>query len=256
MVRIILWINFALILLCGVNQICFAEDYYLQHAVGWHWYDDPKEKEEIKNLNVNPTNNDPNKIVETAKKKITTALNKVIAEPTIENLEKYIELQEELSNRAEKVADLWQQVLLKNPELNYALSHPTNNVALQAYHEQESKEKDNAIKLFARKTGLFFFYRSTCTYCQRFAPILKNFAKRNGMTIVPITLDGVPLPEFPDSKTDGGQAAQFHVTVTPSLFAVNPYTQKAFPVAYGLTSETELRDNIYKIVTRYEGEKL
>jgi hypothetical protein len=44
------------------------------------------------------------------------------------------------------------------------------------------------------------------------------------------------------------------VTVTPSLFAVNPYTQKAVAVAYGLTSETELRDNIYKLVTQYQGQ--
>ena len=188
-------------------------------------------------------------------KKITTALNKVIAEPTIENLEKYIALQEQMGDRAEKVANLWEQVLLKNPQLNYSLSHPTNNVALQVYHEQESVEKDKAIKLFAKKTGLFFFYRSTCSYCKHFAPILKNFAERNGLTVIPITLDGISLDEFPNSKVDSGQSAQFHVTMTPSLFAVNPYTQKAFPVAYGLISETELRDNIYKIMKQYDGER-
>jgi conjugal transfer pilus assembly protein TraF len=65
-------------------------------------------------------------------------------------------------------------------------------------------------------------------------------------------MDGIPLPEFPDSRTDSGQAKTFKVTVTPALFAVNPYTQKAFPVAYGLTSETELRDNIHRLMTQYK----
>lgn len=252
MTRRLIKLMFFLLLL--VNRVAFADDYYSQHAIGWHWYDDPTEKKEIKNNSADNKNEkqDPNTVVETARKRITTALNKVIAEPTIKNLQQYLALQEQLGDRAEKVAELWQQVLLKNPELNYSLSHPTNNVALQVYHEEQSKEKEEALKLFSKQTGLFFFYRSTCKYCQRFAPILKSFAKRNGITVIPITMDGIPLPEFPNSKSDSGQSIQFHVTMTPSLFAVNPYTQKAFPVAYGLTSETELRDNIYKIMKLYE----
>lgn len=244
------------LLALGVQGIAFAGNYYTDHAIGWHWYDDPKEeKKSIKKPDPQINQKDPNVVVANARKKITTALNLVIAEPTIENLERYIVLQEELGNRAEKVADLWEQVLLKNPELNYSLSHPTNNVALQVYHEEESKKKEEALIKFSKETGLFFFYRSTCSYCRRFAPILKNFAERNNITIIPITLDGISLPEFPQSKTDTGQATQFHVTTTPSLFAVNPYTQKAYPVAYGLTSETELRDNIYHIMTRLIGGK-
>jgi len=246
-----LLINLMLVLIFGTQEVCFAEDYYSQHAVGWHWYDDPKEQEEIKQPNNHPEQNDPNVIVDNVRKKITTALNKAIAEPTMENVEQYIALQEQLNNRAEKISNLWEQALLKNPQLNYSLSHPTNNVALQVYHEEESQKKENAIRLFANNTGLFFFYRSTCPYCRRFAPILKNFSEHNGITVIPITLDGISLPEFPDSKIDSGQAAQFHVTMTPSLFAVQPYTHKAFPVAYGLTSETELRDNIYNIMSKY-----
>jgi len=240
--------NLMLISLCENNAICFAANYYSEHAVGWHWYDDPREQKKIKKPVNSIIQNDPDVIVASARKKITTALNKVIAEPTKENLRKYIILQEQLSNRAEKVSELWQQVLLKNPAINYSLSHPTNNVALQVYHEQESGEKEKSVKLFAKQTGLFFFYRSTCAYCKRFAPILKSFAEHNSITVIPITMDGIALPEYPASKTDSGQAVQFHVSMTPSLFAVNPYTQKAYPVAYGLTSETELRDNIYKIM--------
>lgn len=247
--KIKLLINLILIFIVGTQEVCFSEDYYSEHAVGWHWYDDPKEQGKIKNPANRPEQNDPNAIVNNIRKKITTALNKVIAEPTIANVEQYIALQEQLNDRAEKVSNLWEQALLRNPQLNYSLSHPTNNVALQVYHAQESQKKENAIRLFANKTGLFFFYRSTCAYCQRFAPILKSFSEHNGITIIPITLDGISLPEFPHSKIDSGQAAQFHVTMTPSLFAVNPYTQKAFPVAYGLTSETELRDNIYKTMS-------
>lgn len=235
----------------GISQMCMAYDYYSEHAVGWHWYDDPKKSVTVKKKVSLSHSVDPNMAVNAARQKVTTALNRVIVDPTEDNLAEYLRIQEELSNRAEEVGNLWQQVLLKHPELNYSLKHPTNNVALQVYHEEESKEKDAAIRQFSKQTGLFFFYRSTCSYCKRFVPILKNFTEHYGITLIPITLDGVSLPEFPHSKINTGQAASFHVTVTPALFAVNPYTEKAYPVAYGLTSETELRDNIYKIMTRH-----
>lgn len=247
---------FLLVLLMS-SMTVWAGDYYSQHATGWHWYDDPKEekatKKTIEKENASQVNNDPNTVVADAKKRVKTALNQMIAQPTSDNVRNYIALQEQLSDRAEKIANLWEQVLLKNPNLNYGITHPTNNIGLQVYHEQESVQKDQALKIFSEKTGLFFFYKSTCPYCKRFAPILKSFADKNGMAIIPITLDGIALPEFPNSKTDTGQAAQFKVSVTPAVFAVNPYTQKAFPVAYGLTSETELRDNIYKIIKNDHG---
>jgi hypothetical protein len=45
------------------------------------------------------------------------------------------------------------------------------------------------------------------------------------------------------------------VTVEPSLFAVDPYTHRAFPVAYGLISEEELKQHIINIVRQREGAK-
>lgn len=237
-----------------INQRSYAHEYYNEHAIGWHWYDDPQE--DIVKKNKEKTlerSSDPNTIVSDARQKIKTALNMMIVNPTVENVEHYIALQEELNNRAEKVAEVWQTALLKNPALNYSLHHPTNNIGLQVYHEKESQEKEEVIQKFAQKAGLFFFYRSTCQYCQRFASILKNFASRNNISIIPITLDGISLPEFRYSKIDNGQAFQFQMKATPAVFAVNPSTGKAFPIAYGLTSETELRDNLYNIIKRYKG---
>lgn len=230
----------------------FANDYYSQHETGWYWFDDPAQNQ-TKNSTVQPTKeNDATKSVEDSRKILKESLDKAIIDPTPENVERYIALQNQMSERANKFANTWQQVILNHPELNYSISHPTNNVALQVYHENESKEKDVVLDQFAQHSGLFFFYRSTCPYCQRFAPILKHFAEAHHIVVIPITMDGISLPEFPDSKQDSGQAEKFHVTVEPSLYAVDPLTQKAYPVAFGLTSETELQNNIYNIMTHYQ----
>lgn len=230
----------------------FAEDYYTQHETGWYWFNEPVQKE-IKSPTESTSNdNDPTESMNNIRKTVKRALDQAIIDPTPENVERYTALENQVSERSNQFANVRQKVLLNHPELNYSISHPTNNVALQVYHENESKQKNTALEEFAKHSGLFFFYRSTCPYCQRFAPILKNFAEMHHIEVIPITMDGISLPEFPHSKIDSGQAAQFNVTVEPSLYAVDPKTHKAFPVAFGLTSETELLNNIYNIMTHYQ----
>ncbi len=138
--------------------------------------------------------------------------------------------------------------LLNQHELENTLSHSTNDAHLQAEYDQES-----IIKELAKKNGLFFFYRSTCPYCKRFAPVVKRFAETYGIVVVPITTDGISLPEFPHSYINQRQSERFHVTVEPALFLVNPYTHQAVAIAYGLVSEAELRKNILDVAMHIGG---
>ena len=112
---------------------------------------------------------------------------------------------------------------------------------------EQKADEDQAIALLAQHSGLFFFYRSTCPYCQRFAPIVKDFSARYGIAVLPITTDGISLSDFPNSQVDAGQAAKFRVDVEPALFTVDPYRQKIIPVGYGLMSEDALRTRILAI---------
>lgn len=244
--------NCLVILIVVWSTVSHAESYYENHETGWYWFDDPSTKTDSPKHSQAVTKPTPGEKVDEVKKTIKEALDQAIIEPTPQNVEKYITLQNQMSQRANQFANTWQEVLLKHPELNYSISHPTNNVALQVYHENESKKRNVVLEKFAQHSGLFFFYRSTCPYCKRFAPILRHFADVNHITIIAITMDGIALPEFPDSKHDNGQAEKFHVTVEPSLYAVDPSTQKAYPVAFGLTSESELQNNIYNIMTHYQ----
>jgi conjugal transfer pilus assembly protein TraF len=242
-----------LALLCFICcAVAHANNYYANHETGWYWFNDPAPKQVSPSKEKTEKDTNPAEKVEAVKKTIKEALDQAIIEPTPQNVEKYITLQNEMSQRANQFANTWQEVLLKHPELNYSISHPTNNVALQVYHENESEQKNDVLQKFAQHSGLFFFYKSTCPYCQRFAPIVKHFAEVNHVTIIAITMDGISLPEFPNSKHDNGQSQKFHVTVEPSLYAVDPTTQKAYPVAFGLTSESELQNNIYNIMTHYQ----
>jgi len=249
MVRI--FIILGLILLNGIAVADSEADYYQEHAKGWHWYDDPAPEVQPKKPAAKPA--DPVEQMNAIRATIRRALAKAIIEPSAENVEKYIATQNALSEQANQFANSWQQVLLNHPDLDYTLTHPTDSVALQIYKQEKQKQKDAAIAKLANESGLFFFYKSTCPYCQQFAPVLKAFAERYGLTVVPITMDGISLPEFPNSLIDRGQSRKFNVQVEPSLFAVNPYTQQAYPIAYGLVSEDYLQQRILDIATHFRG---
>ncbi len=236
------------ILLLPINVL--ADDFFAHHETGWYWFDDPKDDQ--KNYQSQSRAISPEEQILLARQKIKNAIDQAIIDPTPENVEKEIILENQLSERSNIFADVRQQVVLNHPELNYSLIHPTNNSALQVYHEKESLKKIDVIKEYAKYSGLFFFYRSTCPYCRRFEPILKHFSETYHIKVLPITMDGISLPEFPQSRTNSRQSTQFNVTVEPSLYAVDPNTGKYFPVSFGLTSESELLDRLYNILTRYK----
>jgi conjugal transfer pilus assembly protein TraF len=243
-----------------------ASTYYNQHAIGWHWYNEPKEKKanrekrddkKVIEAELEQEPSDPVAEMKAVKAKVEYALDKAILYPTTQNIGNYIKLQNEVSDRAERFSKVWQLVLLEQPGLNYALKHPTNNLARQVYSDVHYKKEEEAIKKLSKQSGLFYFYKSSCPYCQKFAPIVKNFSEQYGISIIPISLDGDPspfLPEFPNSQIDKGQAAKLNVTVTPALFSVNPKTRKVIPIAYGLISQEDLRQRILDVATNFNEE--
>jgi len=226
---------------------------------GWHWYQekltspDPEEKA-APDSDDSISSNDPIERMKEVQKTVKRALDEAVLNPSEENVRHYIMLQNQMMQQAGKFTHYWQAALLEHPSLDYSIKHPTNSLGRQVESDAQMKSEEAVLNDLAHTSGLFFFYRSSCPYCRKFAPIIKSFSDRYHIPVIAITTDGVSLPEFPDSVTDQGQSARFHVEVEPALFTVNPYTHKAYPVAYGLTSESEIRSNLLKIATHYQGD--
>lgn len=227
-----------------------ADNFWEEKAVGWHWYQDSVEDKPGSNNVAVMT--DPISAMESLQHQVKQTLDLAILNPTEENIRNYIALQNQLGDRAQHFADVWRSVLLHYPELDFSLQHPTNNLAKQIDLDNSRRQENIAIQQFAQRNGLFFFYRSTCPYCQRFAPIIKDFSKRYGLAVVPITTDGISLPEFPESHIDQGQAGRLKVTIEPALFTADPKTHRIIPVSYGLLSEDELRERLLAIAQQSE----
>lgn len=253
------WLYLATINSCFIFPLSYASasvTYYSAHTQGWYWYKDPTQQNKKVSSAQVLENQTPSVRMKQLHTMVNNALDNAFFNPTPSNVKQYMVLQNLISNRAALFTERWKQVLIKDPTLDYSLKHPTSTQGRAVYLAHYQRTEDAAIVAFAKHDGLFFFYRGDCPYCHRFAPILKTFANRYRIRVIPVSMGAGFLPQFPHSRVDKGQAALLHVQVTPSLFAVNPNTKKIIPVAYGLMTYEALRQRILAIVTQFKGSLL
>ena len=166
-----LWV----ILFCLLSATAFAKDdtYYDERAEGWHWYDDPADEvvetktpqaEQTPSVSATDEMKALQKILEETK-------NKAVLYPTEENIANYVMIQNQIMNHSRDFAKGWQAMLVNSPDLNYQVSHPTNQVGRQVYLDEKSETQDKSIHEFFKDKGLYFFFRSTCPYCH----VLRQF---------------------------------------------------------------------------------
>lgn len=184
------------------------------------------------------------------------ALNQAILTQTPEAHLKERLLHVLFTDMAESYQDSAQSFVEHNPKVNYLLRHPVDHAARRAHDIRQDVMRDQNIKNLSREHGLFFFYAANCPKCQAFAPTLKRFAERYGFTVLPISVDGGVLPEFPETKLNQGQAQNLNVRALPAVFAVNPKLQPLQPilVGYGNISVKALSDQLNKHYLQQTGQ--
>jgi len=133
---------------------------------------------------------------------------------------------------------------ITTPSLDETLVHPVDQNARHLYYAAHHQDLEKQIKKLASEYGLFFFFRKNCAYCHHFAPIVKRFAQKYGWSVLPISLDGGTLPEFPNSKQNNGIAERLNIAHVPALIALHPKTGQLIPLAYGLVSESEIEQRV------------
>jgi conjugal transfer pilus assembly protein TraF len=226
--------------------------------LGWNYYCDRKvpKKQHIKPLSQKKDN-----MVRKTEEKLTLGqkaasirkniqkrqqelLDIAIYFPSEENTKNYISfLQKNISDPASTFAAYTERTVNKNPDINYSLKRPVNNIGTRIFNDNLNQIKDQKIKNLHKKYGLFFIYRSDCPYCHAYAPIIKRFAQDNNLMIKAISMDGGILSEFPNSKINNGR---FNVPQVPATILWDNEKKEASIIGYAAFSENELKDRIFK----------
>ncbi|UEC01785.1 conjugal transfer protein TraF [Burkholderia vietnamiensis] len=219
---------------------------------GWHFYEEPEREETLpapRQQTVRPPliPTRPLELVEFERlqKTLEDFRNIAIMRPTEANVRRYMELEAQVVNRASYFADVAQRVAWATPELDPTLrGRPVNAKALEVFEQQQREDRSSSVATLARDHVLFFFYRSDCPYCHAFAPTLSAFQSRYGIQVVAVSVDGGPMPGFPNARPDNGIATTLKVSQVPAVFLAQPYTGKITPIGFGVLSESQLLERI------------
>lgn len=173
-----------------------------------------------------------------------------IDDPTNKSkMELYAYVQKLAMDKSEVFANAYIRTMSSNPSLDETISNPTSTFALRELGDQRDANMQAVLKKIASQTSLWYFFRSDCPYCHRENPLLGFLARDTGISILPISLDHLPMQDgsFPEWVPDAGQGAYLNVTSTPTIFLVHPATQKVASLAVGLRSLPDLQRRIVEI---------
>lgn len=240
-----------------------VSNYWAEKGEGWFWYKDPppppKPKKKIENKASTPTTpavQPPSSLSEKAlqefqalQKRVEETQKIAIMYPTPENAKAWMAAFQEAKDRSSTFTDVVQRTMWVNPELDYNFrGRPTNPAAMAVFDQEVLKERDGIVRKLAQTHGLFFFFKSSCPYCHAMAPMVRQFQMRYGVNVVPVSLDGGTLPQFPNAIRDNGIAQTLGVTTVPATFMANPREKQIVPIGYGVMNIEEMADRIYQIV--------
>jgi conjugal transfer pilus assembly protein TraF len=239
------------LLLLSVSPLLYADQLYLnEHEEGWYWHKDPKleldnklKQEHVANGTVNKPA-DPDKTWKLIGKRTQQARAQAILNPTPANVARARRLQRLIVAQANLFSEKWMLDLLLNPDQDESLINPSSSAARDVYNQKNNLLKEQAIIQIGQTSGLLYFYEGGEPFSERMAQVVSDFANSYHMMVIPIAMTNRISLIFPNSRVDSGQASQMGVKHIPAVFALHPASKKTMPVAYGLISQSELKENI------------
>ncbi|WP_299021022.1 conjugal transfer protein TraF [uncultured Photobacterium sp.] len=218
---------------------------------GWHYYVDPAKERD-------PEKKEPPKVVQaqaqspTPQAKPLSAawirtmwpkfVDAAIDDPSDSNIKRVRYMQRVIMDKSSLFSDAFMRDVISNPVLDETIARPVSQFGLLAKTDAIYGGKDNALKEISNKAGLWFFFQSTCPYCNKQAPLMQRLKDR-GFDIAAISLDGAPLSSgfFPRYVIDhNGLARQLGVMRVPAMFLVSNDATQIMPLGQGLQTESEL----------------
>lgn len=236
--------------------------YFNDRERGWFWYEDPVEEVEEKQKRPEPMAGSgapstpvltPREILKKQGEAWEDSLAEAILNPTKENYQRYLAMTNQIQQQSQDFATGFKQAIWVTPEYDYTLQKPRTTQAIVAQNQEQLRLKEDELYRLSQENGLIFFFRSDCPYCHRFAPVLKKFSEQYGFTVIPVSLDGQGLPEYPYPKPNYDIGRKLNVSVVPAVFMVNPDSNSVSAVGYGYADWTKLTTKVLFAAQQLEG---
>ena len=240
------------------NQPKHAKTWYEAPDQGWSWYIDPprrpKSRKQTRDQKTPSTKVEDSythtKEMEKLRKDFEELQAKAILNPTLENVAAFQKAYNGIVNRSSSFEKTWMLSSLISGE-RYRESDQPSPKHRKIYQDKTDRQLEEDISGLSKTHGLFFIFKNDCPYCHEMAPVVRQLVDQYHFAIKAISPDGEGLKEFPEAVKDNGTISQINPEgVFPTLFLVNPHSGQTIPLARGLTSPSELKDN-FKVIIRF-----
>lgn len=143
--------------------------------------------------------------------------------PTPENVAAFLYLQSYTIDKSRKMADAATEVIAVNPMLDVSTSRPSAMGSYRALDRQAVHNQESLLKRLASEIGIWFFYDGG-PLSERQAKALQFLKGGFGFSILPISLDGSPVPggHLTNHVVDQGHSKQLNILSVPALLVVHP----------------------------------
>lgn len=226
---------------------------------GWHWYNEPKKKNDPPAPKPQPAPQvpdfsrlSPSEQADVLKGYTKEALNNAILHPSAENTATFLRWQKFWTDRASMFSQSFAVAQLDHPDLDYNLEHPHYNSTAPLQQARDQAEQTQAISELAGQYGLFYFYRGGDPIDAQMAGVVADFARLRHVSLIPVSVDGTVSPQVPDSRQDAGQSARMGITHFPALFLVDPKSKSFRPLAYGFMTQDDLAKRFLNVATGFK----
>jgi len=148
-----------------------------------------------------------------------------IDNPTDENIEAYYFAQRLMLDKSERFSRRSMDVIRNQPLLDEDLRYPASNAASDALATAAGHQKEALMKMVAKSSALMLFYKGDdCALCEQAVSALSALEFKYGFTIMPVSLDGNPLPggKYQSFQYDTGLADSLGIFMTPAIAMVVP----------------------------------
>lgn len=243
---------------------------------GWFFYKEKKDIEKPKKLekpkpklqiqsvspafqglpDINYDDPNPVKTLKALQKQLEISQAKAVLYPTKANVNGWAKINHAVVKRTARFADIATRQKWQNPQYDFNMQKPISQGGIEVWGEERKKSTRKEIAKIAKTHGLFFFFRGDCPYCHKFAPRLREFTEKYGFEVIPVTLDGGGLSDYPNPEFKPKMIKELKVEYVPAVFLANPKSKIISPVTFGLISTSELEDRIYKLFYMKEDQQI
>lgn len=163
-----------------------------------------------------------------------------ILNPSLENTRTLLRIQEAILKQATEFSKSFYLA-----ELLHSSSKPAAMTPRAAQIERRVDEENltENLKALSKNYGLIYIYKEGCRYCEAFAPVVIDFARKHNFELEGLTSSNAKIDGINCVQNEEAVRALNSEGAYPILYLVNPTNNEVIPLARGYVSIDELLQN-------------